>query len=68
MCNEPREMTTECLSALQRFAARHGRKWKSKLLLLWETGADSRDVDGPLLRRVRNEFGPTWLGRFRLPA
>jgi len=60
-------LTAEQLSALQRFAARNGRTWKSALQRLWETGADDRDPDGPFLRRIRSEFGPAWLTRFRLP-
>jgi hypothetical protein len=58
-------LTDEQVGALQRFANRNGRTWKSVLHRLWETGADSSDPDGPLIRRIRSEFGPAWLTRFR---
>ena len=60
-------LNAEQLSALQRFAARNGRTWKSILQRCWETAVDAHDPDGPLLRGIRNEFGPSWLSRFRLP-
>lgn len=52
----------EAWTALQAYAAEHGRYWKSKLRELWMTGQDS----GPL-RRVRNIVGPSGLDRVRLP-
>lgn len=60
--------TQEQLQALVRFAAANGRRWKVILMGKWETGKDEREVDGGLLRQVRNNLGPTWLTRFRLPT
>lgn len=63
--------TSAQLNALRGFAQRHGRTWKSKLNAAWASGRDERLPDAPLLRQVRNEFGPVWLARFslaRLPA
>ena len=49
------------LAALQRYADTCGRGWKRMLSTAWETGQDAREPDGPLLRQVRNEYGPQWL-------
>jgi hypothetical protein len=54
--------TLEQLTALQTYALEHGRTWKSQLNDDWMNGRAS----GPL-QQVRNQFGPSWLIRFRLP-
>jgi len=54
------------LRALEGFARRRGRNWKSVLRLLWATGADEREEDGSLLRQVRNTLGPEWLTSFKV--
>ncbi|MGF6440439.1 hypothetical protein [Paraburkholderia youngii] len=64
----PTGVPPEVLAALQRFAATNGRRWKSVLLTLWETGRDEREADGPLLRKMRINFGPSFLKKMRLPA
>ncbi len=61
-----RQPSEDQLGALKRFAAAHGAQWKAKLAAAWP-----RDIPGPdgaLLRQLRNNFGPTWLNRFKLPA
>lgn len=53
------------VAALQAYAARHGRRWKSILSNVWMGGAPYDD--GGILRRLRNTHGPSWLQRYRLP-
>lgn len=46
---------------LRAYAAEHGRRWKEYLLAEWiKATAD------PLLHRLRNTHGPTWLLAYRL--
>ena len=59
--NEP---TVEQVAALREYAAKNGRRWKSRLVSDWTTGRDERQ---PLLRQVRNQLGPEWLRSYRLP-
>lgn len=54
------ELTPEQLAALKEYAARHGRYWKNKLSSDWVRARDT-----PLLRQIRNQFGPTWLINFK---
>lgn len=61
-----RPLTADELAALQRYAARHGRRWKSVLNDAWQ-GLPPHDDSG-ILRTLRNSHGPTWLHRFRLPT
>lgn len=49
---------------LRAFAAEHGRGWKATLLDMWLTGRDASEVDGHLLRQIRNHFGPAWLDKW----
>ncbi len=62
--------TPEQLTALQDFAAANGRTWKSALRCCWITGR-YKDFNGTddysFLQQVRNNLGPSWLVRFRLP-
>ena len=58
-------MTSEQLAALEWYATRYGRTWKSKLLRDWETGEPHGDYTAPL-RQVRNQIGPTGLMRLKL--
>lgn len=60
------EPTSEQLEALRRFAAKHGRNWRTKLSQAWASGKDERLPDAALLRQVRNQLGPKWLKRFKL--
>lgn len=62
-----RTLDDEQHAALQRFADRHGARWKYQLKLAWAAGRDDREEDGALLRQVRNQFGPTWLSSRRNP-
>lgn len=67
---ENNKPTAEQMEALRTFAAANGRTWKSKLNDAWMSG---RYSDYPatdrcdLLQQVRNNLGPSWLVRFRLP-
>lgn len=54
--------TTEQLFALIVYANGHGRSWKSQLRNDWMTGRVTGD-----LQQIRNQFGPSWLARFKLP-
>lgn len=59
--NNKDKLTEDQEAALQRFADRCGRPWKSVLVGMWANGTDSEGADGALLRQVRNQFGPAWL-------
>ena len=61
-------LTREQANALQTFARRHGRYWKKKLAELWQSGRDSREPEGPLLRQIRNGGGHSLLVAFRVPG
>ncbi|HJP68007.1 MAG TPA: hypothetical protein VJ846_03810 [Sphingomicrobium sp.] len=58
-------LTPEQAKALSTFARRHGRYWKKKLAALWQSGQDSREPEGPLLRQIRNVGGHSLLVGFR---
>lgn len=58
-------LTAEQQAALQAYAAKHGRRWKSILSNAW-MGGPPHD-DGGVLRGLRNSHGPTWLQSYRLP-
>lgn len=51
------------LAALQQYAAIYGRRWKSELGDLWQSGRANA-----VLQSVRNEFGPSWLASFKLES
>ncbi|AUX79128.1 hypothetical protein [Sinorhizobium fredii] len=57
-------LTAEQQAALEAYAARHGRRWKSILSNAW-MGGPQHD-DGGLLRGLRNSHAPTWLQSYRL--
>ncbi|WOJ91708.1 hypothetical protein RZS28_19890 (plasmid) [Methylocapsa polymorpha] len=59
-------LTPEQIEALQSFAKRNGRCWKSKLCTLYMNGRDAVQPEGPFLRQVRNTIGPSGLYRMRL--
>ena len=59
MAPPTKQATVEQLAALQRFANKFGRNWKSHLLQIWQN--DYIGPDAPVLRQVRNELGLTWL-------
>ncbi|WP_018240814.1 hypothetical protein [Ensifer sp. BR816] len=58
-------VTAEEEQALEAYAARHGRYWKSVLNRVWMGGPPHDDAG--TLRRLRNSHGPTWLQSYRLP-
>lgn len=51
---------------LRRFAEKHGRTWKSRLMNSWLKGTDDRLADGGVLRQIRNELGSQWLRSYRI--
>jgi hypothetical protein len=57
------DLTPEQRTALEAFAAEHGRLWKSRLRDQWMNASAT-----PELHRLRNTHGPSWLARFRLPG
>lgn len=50
-------------AALKRFKAANGRSWKRALNLAWMNGRypATSDEDIPILQRIRNQRGPSWL-------
>jgi len=50
------------LIALKEYAAKNGKNWKSKLLDDWSKCQPA----GPLIN-IRNQAGPEWLAKFKLP-
>ena len=53
-------LTAEEREALRAFAAEHGRCWKAELRKQWMNASAI-----PVLHRLRNRLGPSWLVRFR---
>jgi hypothetical protein len=56
------EISTEAKTALQAYAEKHGRTWKSKLRAQW-----LRASAPAILHGLRNSHGPSWLNSFILP-
>jgi hypothetical protein len=54
--------TAEQIQALVEYAKANGRTWKSKLNDAWYHASEAG-----ILQQIRNEFGPSWLMRFKLP-
>jgi hypothetical protein len=67
-----RDLTADELEAVKAFAAEFGRNWKSRLSFdYWPSARIYIDRAGheyPELHRLRNQLGPQWLARFRLPG
>ena len=62
-------LTDAQMDAIQQFAHRSGRNWKSHLRDAWMTGNyynNTSEYAGEL-QTIRNEKGPSWLVKFRLP-
>lgn len=55
------------MAALVSFAKRNGRCWRARLYNAWCSGRDALEPEGALLRQLRNDFGPKWLARVKLP-
>lgn len=64
------QLTRAQACALSLFATLNGRRWKECLRTAWCTGDYARfgcsGLSG-LLQQVRNQFGPSWLIRYKLP-
>lgn len=56
--------TPEEFKAVEAYAARHGRAWKSRLREAWMSGGNEEGTGG-VLRTLRNTHGPRWLEQFR---
>lgn len=66
MSHEP---TEEQIAALRQYAAENGRNWKSALNADWmRASAKINGEHSALLQQIRNEFGPSWLVKFKLAA
>lgn len=67
-----RDLSTEELEALRVFASENGRKWKDELAnKYWFNARVYRANNGkeyPVLHRLRNDLGPSWLYKFKLEA
>ena len=61
------ELTEQQLTALKQFANSRGRAWKSKLLDCWVQSHYGFADDSASLQQVRNNLGPSWLMKFKLP-
>ena len=59
---EARRPTPAQLHALEQYALANGRYWKAKLREDWEFGNARGE-----LQQLRNQFGPSWLVRFKFP-
>ncbi|KFI24905.1 hypothetical protein CDV52_15880 [Haematobacter missouriensis] len=60
--DEPADgVTAQEHKALRAFASEHGRCWKAELRKQWMSASAE-----PVLHRLRNRLGPSWLVRFRL--
>lgn len=57
------KLTIEQETALIAFARQHGRHWKLALNLRWASC-----TAGQVLQGVRNQFGPSWLAKYQVPA
>ena len=62
------ELTEQQLTALKRFANSRGRTWKSKLLDCWMASHYGFADDSANLQQLRDNLGPSWLMKFKLPA
>lgn len=66
-----RDLLPDELESLRAFAAENGRSWRNELSeKYWYNARVWRDKAGkehPVLHRLRNEFGPTWLAGFKFP-
>jgi hypothetical protein len=64
-----RDLLPDELAAITAFAAEHGRTWRDTLAMKYWFNAriwrDRSGKDHPVLHRMRNEFGPTWLYQFK---
>ena len=57
------DLTLDQRARLIEFKEAHGRGWKEVLNILWQTGRDAEQIDGHLLRQIRNQRGPQWLAK-----
>jgi len=65
-------LPNEHAEALRLFATANGRNWKSELSDAWMTGNYRAyrlgGADSALLQQVRNNYGPSWLVKYRLTS
>jgi len=55
------------LAALKVWREERGRTWRTELLLAWERAGAGVLNYTPELQQLRNEFGPSWLAKYRVP-
>ena len=56
------ELPEKHQAAVLAFAAKYGRRWKSKLAEFWGNGRDTYEPNGAYLRDIRNS--PNWNHRW----
>jgi hypothetical protein len=62
----PRHLPSiEQKEALQAFANRFGKSWKTALMEKWYKGTDVNEPEGTMLREIRNLYGARWLSAYR---
>lgn len=64
------ELTDAQYKALEAVYEHYGRLWKSRLRQSWETGKYTYFLQEyqSELQQIRNDFGPSWLTRFRFES
>lgn len=59
-------ITLDQLNALNRYALKHGRTWRSKLQQAWlKDGGLRQEVDAGLLQQFRNNGGPDLVAKYQ---
>ena len=48
------DMTAEQKAALRAYTLRNGQFWKRRLWAAWINGADGKELEGAVLRQIRN--------------
>jgi hypothetical protein len=63
-----KQLNTEQLEAIKKYADSHGRQWKWCLNAEWQRGCCGLmdQAYAVTLLSIRNQFGPTWLQRFNI--
>lgn len=57
------KLTPDQLTELGHLQQRHGPSWRATLRGLWDSGKDEKH---PVVRQLRNDFGPDWLNAYRI--
>lgn len=64
------ELTDSQYKALEAVRDHYGRLWRSRLRKSWETGKYTYLLQEyqSELQQIRNDFGPSWLTKFRFES